>query len=317
MLNNALLREFEKGLRSPLYYLWSEESCFLEDALSRIIEIVIASNPVDFNYDVFYSTAPPQEILNAASTLPFMAPRRLVVLKDFNLLPAAAVKALKPYFENPAESTCMAVLSHKAPSSTLDVDWKVFSLNIQERDIPSWLKQAAAKKGIKLTDDAVDCLIEYVGFEIGLLLMELEKLASLGNKTISDKDIISSASMTREFTTFDLVDSIIAGQKTRAFRILKNLFSGRSYELPVILGTLNWHYKQFYMLYVNKGRRPVKMKEKTYRTLVKYLPSFREEDFFRIFQCLHEADLGIKSSGRPELALEVLLIRLLQKGVLN
>jgi hypothetical protein len=59
------------------------------------------------------------------------------------------------------------------------------------------------------------------------------------------------------------------------------------------------------------------MREKTYRALIKYVPSFSEEDFFRIFQSLHEADLGVKSSGRPELVLDVLLIKLLQKEVSN
>jgi len=160
----------------------------------------------------------------------------------------------------------------------------------------------------------VDSLIEFVGYEVGLLTMELEKLASSGSRTISGSDVASSASMVREFTTFELVDSLIAGKSSRAFRILKNLISNMSsHELPLIMGTLNWHYRQFYSLWMNKGKRPVKMKETTYRALVKYLPSLQEEDFFRIFQDLHEADLGLKRSGRPELVLEVLLIKLLQK----
>ena len=95
------------------------------------------------------------------------------------------------------------------------------------------------------------------------------------------------------------------------------MFSGSSMEAPVILGTLNWHYKQFYSLWLNKGKRPVKMRENTFRSLKRHLPSFRESHFCHIFQCLHEADLGIKTSGRPELEIEVLLIKLLQKGALN
>jgi DNA polymerase-3 subunit delta len=316
MLNKVLLREFEKGLPAPLYLFWSEEIFFLDEALSKIIETVIPSGAEDFNYDVFYPAAAPQEILNAASTLPFMAPRRLVVIKDFHLFPAAAVKALMQYFMNPAETACVVIFSLKAPAAKLEVDWKVYSLGIQDRDIPAWLKQTAAKKGITLTDDAVDCLIEYAGYEIGPLMMEIEKLVSGGSRRVSGRDIAASASMMREFTTFELVDSLVAGQSSKAFRILTTMLSTMSsHELPLILGTLNWHYKQFYSLWSHKGRRPVKMKEKTYRALVKYLPSFSEEDFFRIFRSLHEADLALKTSGRPELVLEVLLIRLLQRSL--
>jgi DNA polymerase III delta subunit len=314
MLNKTLQKELEKGLPGPIYYLWSEESCFLDDALAEIPGAVIPSGSTDFNYDVFDSSSNIPEILDTLSTLPFMAPRRLVVLKDFNQLAASVVKSLMSYFNDPSESTCMVVASQKAPKKSLKVDWKVFSLNIRDSDIPAWLRHAAMNKGIKLTGDAVDSLIEYVGYDVGLLLMEVEKLTLSGKSTVTGKDIVSTTSMMRKYSTFDLLDSLIAGQKSRAFRIMKTIFGGSPYEAPAILGTLNWHYKQFYLLWQNKGKRPMKMREKTYRALMKYVPLFKEGDFFTIFQSLHEADVGIKTSGRPELVMDILLIKLLQKG---
>jgi len=313
MPNKALLKEFQKGFPGALYFLWSDEAFFLDEALSKFIEAVPGSGPVDFNYDVFYPSASAAEVINAAATLPFMAKRRLLVLKDFHMFNASAVKALKPYFREPAESTCMLILSQKAPASSLDIDWKIYHLNINEREIPEWVRQTALKKGIRLTGDAIDHLIDCVGYEIGPLIMEIEKMSLLGKNTVSSKDLTDSVSMMREYSTFDLVDSLVSGESARAFRILKSLFSGRS-DPTVIIGTLNWHYKQFYSLWVNKGKRPAKMREKTYRALAKYVPSFKEENFFRIFQNLHDADLGVKSSGKPELVLEALLLKLLQQN---
>ncbi|HBH62806.1 MAG TPA: DNA polymerase III subunit delta [Nitrospiraceae bacterium] len=317
MLNKTLQKDVESGLTSPLYFLWSEESCFLEDALSSFVKTVIASGPKDFNYDVFDSSSKPQEIVDAALTLPLMTKRRLVVLKDFHELPVSAIQVLTPYLNEPSGTTCLVILSKKAPKAALKFNGKVYSLNIKEWDIPAWLRNFAAGKGVRLSADAVELLIEFVGYDIGLLIAEIEKLALSGSGTISGKDIISSTSTMRKYTSFDLVDTLIAGQKTRAFRILKTMLSGNAFDAPVILGTLNWHFKQFYSLWRNNGQRPSKMREKTYRTLVKYLPSFKEDDFFRIFRSLHDADIGIKTSGRPGLVLEVLLIRLLQKGAWN
>lgn len=317
MLNKSLQKEFESGLPSPVYYLWSEESCFLEDALSGFLKTVIGSGPKDFNYDVFDSSSKPQEIADAALMLPVLTQRRLVVLKDFHELSVSAVQVLTPYLNDPSGTTCMVVLSKKAPKASLKFNWKVISLNMKEWDIPAWLRNFASGKGIRLSADAVEMLIEFVGYDIGLLIAEVEKLALSGNGTVTGKDIIATTSTMRKYTSFDLVDTLIAGQKTRAFRILKTMLSGNAFDAPVILGTLNWHFKQFYSLWRNNGKRPAKMREKTYRTLVKYLPSFKEDDFFRIFRNLHEADLGIKTSGRPGLVLEVLLIRLLQKGAWN
>ncbi len=317
MLNKTLQKDLQSGLPHPLYFLWSEESYFLEEVRAKFVEVIFASQAEDFNYDVFDSTTGLQEIIDTACTLPFMAPKRFIVLKDFHLIPASGVKVLMNYLTDPSESTVMLILSQKAPKKTLKVDWRVYPLNIREYQVPGWLKQFASKKGLTLTGDAVDCLIEYVGYDVSLLLMEVEKLSLSGQGTITAKDVVASTSMMRKYSTFDLLDSVIAGQKERAFRILKTIFSNGPHEAPVILGTLNWHYKQFYLLWRNRGRRPVKMREKTYRTLTKYLPAFKEKDFFIIFRSLHEADLGIKTSGRPEPVLEILLIKLLQKGAMS
>jgi DNA polymerase III delta subunit len=314
MLNSAFRKEIEKGLPGFLYYVWSEEGCFLDDALARVTEVITEPGSADFNLDIFDSSSGSQPIIDAASTLPFMTMRRLVVIRDFHQIPAAAVKQLIDFFRKPVESTCLVVLSQKAPKAAWKTDWKVFSLNIRESDIPAAIKHFGAGKGITLTDDAVGHLIELVGNDIGLLFMEVEKLALSGHKTITGKDVAASTSMMRQFTSFDLIDALIAGQKTRVFRILKTVFERNAMEAPVLLGTLNWHYKQFYTLWLNKGKRPLKMREKTFRALVKYLSAFRENDFYQIFRNLHEADVAIKTSGRPGLSLEVLMIKLLQKG---
>jgi DNA polymerase III delta subunit len=123
--------------------------------------------------------------------------------------------------------------------------------------------------------------------------------------------------MMREYMPFDLVDALIEGHKTKAFRILNAILERGSTDAPAILGALNWHYRQFYMLWKNKGKKPLKMNVPTFKRLLKYLPSFTQESFCRIFQSIYETDLRIKTSGRPELALEVLLIKLLQSRALG
>lgn len=317
MLSKVLLREIERGVPEALYYIWSEESIFLEHALSGFVDSVIGANPVDFNYDVFDASSEIQDILDAASTLPFMAQRRLVVLKDFDNFSASAKKSLIPYLSNPSDTTCMVILSRKAPQASLRLSGKTFSLDMKDKDIPVLIRHIASEKGMRFTDDAVDCLIEFVGYDTGLLMMEIERMSLSGKDTITEKDVMAGTSMMREFSSFDLLDAVIAGQKGRAFRILHALFARNAMEAPVIVGTLNWHFKQFYLLWLNRGRRPPRMREKTYRQMVKYLSEYQEEDFYQIFRKLHEADLSVKISGRPELVIEVLMIKLLQKGLMH
>jgi len=313
MLNKALAKEFKDGLRAPLYYLWSEDPFLLEDALSKSIEIVISNNPVDFNLDLFYPSASSQQILDAASTLPFMAGRRLVVLKDFHEFPEATVKELIPYLQMPSESTCMVILSRKSPKKALDIKWRVYHLNIKEKDMPLWVKEISSKRGVRLTGDAINLLLEFTGYDTGLLSMEIEKLAHSGKKILKEEDIVSSITMMRHFTSFELINCIIEGQKTRAIRVLRSIFrEGNATEsATLLLGALNWHFREFYNLWLDRGKRPLRMKEKTYKGLIKYIPLYNEERFYNIFKALHEADIRIKTGSRPELVIEALLIDLL------
>ncbi|MBI4844215.1 MAG: DNA polymerase III subunit delta [Nitrospirae bacterium] len=312
MSNSSLEKELEKGLPRNLYYFWGEEAFFLDEALRKAVGKVISGTQADFNYDTFYPSSSPGEILDAASTLPFMAARRLVVLKDFHQYSKSVVEALMPCLREPFEHLCMLVFSQKAPPKKLaGVQWMIFKAGIQESEVPGWLKRFAAERGLQLSAEAVDSLIEHAGFDAGLLASEVEKLLLSGKKRIDEKDVTDSTSSVREYTTFNLIDAIVAGQRAKSFTILRSLLSEKALA-TVILGTLNWHYREFYDLWLNKGRRPAKMRDSTYGRLSKNLRSFNEDDFQRIFQSLHEADAAVKS-GRPELVLEVLLIKLLQQ----
>ncbi len=313
----SLKKEFEKKLPAPLYFLWSKESFFLEEALAEAVETLIDPLQKDFNYDAFYPSANSQEILDSAYTLPFSAQRRIVVLKDFHQFKSAQVKTLGPYFKEPCETTCMLILSLKEPKSSLVSARPVYNLNIRESDIPAWIKQRSVNKGIRMSEEAVDLLFESTGTDIGLLAAEIEKFALSGLKKIEGKDISALTGAMRDYTSFDLIDAIIKGQETKTFKILKSLFEGKSYDATAVLAPLNWHYRQFYSLWENRGKRPPKMRSSTYRALSKHAASFTQEDFHTIFKNLHEADLGIKTSGRSELVLEILLIKLLQAGTMN
>ncbi len=313
MLNRSFQRELEKGLPSSLYYIWSGEECFLDDIRLSVMDRVLGEAERDFNLDIFDPSADINAVIDAVNTLPFAAPRRLVIIRDFDRLKADQVRAILRSFDGIPPTTCAVVLAGKAPKAAWKAGWSVFPVNIHDREIPAWLKAAASKKGIRLSTDAVNYLIENIGFEPGMLLAELDKIVTAGIKSVTARDLAGDTGMMREFTPFELVDALIAGNKGRVFRILNEIFSRNAMEAVSIIGVLNWHFRQFYLLWRGKGRRLPRMNERTFRSLSKHLNRYREEDFGRIFSFLHDADVGVKSSGRPDLVVDLLMLRLLQK----
>lgn len=318
MLNSPFYKELEKKLPKPLYYLWGREHILLEEALLKSCQVVVPPHVKDFNYDVYVPASSPQEIIDTASSFPFMTSRRLVVIKDFHDFSAAQVKVLSGYLRKPCETTCMIVSSLKEPKKTIEAEWFVCNLDIREKEIPAWIKRRASDVGMRMAEDAVDALIESLGPDTGLLASEVQKLSLSGIKAVKEADVISSVGMMREYTPFNLIDAIAAGNRKRAFRILGTLAGKRASDsATAVLGALNWHYRQFYLLWASKGKRPSRMTERTYRTLLPHIHSFTMEKFQNVFKNLHDTDILIKSSGRPDIAMEILVVKLLLAGTAN
>jgi|GEM_PF-304086 len=312
MYHKELAQEMKRGFPYPLYVLWGDNSEQVDEILKQMEKVVLGNGPVDFNRDVFHKFASVSDILNQAMTLPFLSPRRFVVLKDFHEFKASQTKALVPYFNNPSETTCMVIVSLKEPKEEVQKKAKVFSLALKERDIPRWAKDRAKELGFTLTDDAVDYLMELIGPDTGTLCMELDKLALSGKKTVGEKEIEALSVAQREYTPFQLIDAIRQNKKELAFRILHALLDSKNTTPYGILGTLVWNYGQLYALWEEKGKKPPKMNIYTYKTLSSCLPHCSLNYFYKLFKALHEADIKIKTSQMGDIALDSLIITLLQ-----
>jgi DNA polymerase III delta subunit len=159
---------------------------------------------------------------------------------------------------------------------------KSIPVGIMERDLPFWVKERAARKGVELTADAIEFLIGTVGAEAGLLSSEIEKFATYGSGRLSRDDISAMVTGGGDHSPFDLVDALRAGNAEQAFRIYAVL--SETQEPYALLGVLNWHYGKIRM---DPGKRA------------------------QIFGLLNNADLMVKSTGGAY-PLEHLLAKLLR-----
>ncbi len=288
------LDELKKGLPRPVYLLHSDEDFLLEEAIDKAVEAFFASHPGDFNYNLFYPSTDIAEIIDTIKTLPFMAPRRLVVLRETHQLNAKGIRAIEDYIKNPVDTSCLLMVSAKAPKGRFE-GARIIPMGIRPDELKLWIAQRLNRVGIKITEDARDYLMEMIGPDMGILFQETERLSLLGRDTIEKKDIEDSILDTIELTPFNLVDAIERHQAERVMRIFKNLM-GSGQEPTSILGALCWHYKRLYSQKKQKDAR-------------RY-----DSAFLRVFKALHEADIALKGAGRPEVVLQSLFLKLLQKS---
>ncbi len=290
------LDEMKKGIPLPGYLLAASDP-FLHSEAVGLIRGCVPEGEREFNFQAFDLAGAKddelsfEQILDVLNTVPFFSGRKVVVIDNAQKLLKKNLKKLGQYFLRPSESSVLILLHSGAVKKEMKENLtgvKQILLDINEREIPAWLKARSRSRGVELSDDAADYLIGTIGPELGLLASELDKFALLGKAKIGREDISDIVEGRRTYNAFALVDAIREKDPEKALRIYRVL---RDTEEPYsLLGALNWQYSRYF-----SG---------------KDTPSERRY-YFRVFGLLSEADADIKSSG-GSYPVELLLTRLLR-----
>ena len=111
----APLREGEPG---PLYFLYGKERYLVDRAVDLLRARVLDPRTRDFNYELFYGKeAGAARIVQAARTLPMMAKRRLILVRDADEMKADELAALIPYVNDPAPESCLVFVGREGRRS--------------------------------------------------------------------------------------------------------------------------------------------------------------------------------------------------------
>ena len=112
--SNRLHTALHKGNIAPIYLLYGDETFLIEESLDKLKDIVIGDGLEDFNLDVFYGQqAEPAQVRDVIETLPMMAERRMVIIKEAQDLKDKAWEQFQTVLDNPVDSTVFVVVTNK------------------------------------------------------------------------------------------------------------------------------------------------------------------------------------------------------------
>ena len=187
----------KKAGPSPLYLVLGEEDLLREHAVGLIKAAVLpgaAQDPGEggtqaglaaFNDDLLYGDeSDAAEILARAGQAPAFAPRRFVLLKAVDKLPAREGEALIPYLTSPCDTTTLVFTAskldkrHKFPQALIARAVVVDCAPLFENQLAGWVRGEAGRLGVRLNDEALLLLKEIAGDSLSLVRRELEKLAA-------------------------------------------------------------------------------------------------------------------------------------------
>jgi DNA polymerase-3 subunit delta len=257
---SALDKSLQRQVISPVYLFYGEELYIRDQILNRFKELI----PVevrDFNLDIVDARVTSVEaMLNMAVTLPFMAERRLVIVKNADYfkakrkarkentegkdtadadMPEEAEKeektnniddSLLSYIGNPLVSTCLIFCANG-----IDRKRKVFKAiekngqivdfaPLKGRELNDWIDKKARNLGRIIESAAMAKLITALGNNLQQLNIELEKLACYTmTEKITVEDVDNMVSKTVELSIFDLVDAVGERNYQKAIKMAREM----------------------------------------------------------------------------------------------
>nr|MBR4279902.1 DNA polymerase III subunit delta [Clostridia bacterium] len=184
-------------------------------------------------------------IIAACETLPFLAEKRLVIVREHPALTgrADADERLISYIPNVPESAVLVFLCRGKADARKKLFTAIKKANgivtfapLTDAELNGWIVKTFAGLGKTVSPQTASVLAFTVGSDTALLRREIEKLASLAGDrdTVTEQDVHAVATRSVECTVFEMVDAVVAGQQGKAFGLLRDMLTTGSDRLGIL-----------------------------------------------------------------------------------
>ena len=309
----------------PVYILIGDDPWLRDQARHAIVaELIGDADPQmcvsNYDGDVDLAT-----VLDDLRTLAFLAPHRVVVVREADGFVSTHRDKLQRYLEAPSSSGSLILLVNAMRTTE-----KLYKLADKigqvipckppsARDLPGWITEQARERGAAISRDAALLLAQWTGPNLAQLISELDKLITyVGERgRVEPADVSAIVASSAGPATFDLTNALTAGDLPRALTSLAGMLTTRGEELKT-LGLLRWHIQKAVKAAeaVATGANPQQAAASA------GVPGFLARDFGRMVQKrgltkLHGdlrrllmADLALKSGTDPGAAMRDLVTAL-------
>jgi DNA polymerase-3 subunit delta len=246
------------GDLDPVYVIASDHPILVERAVSAIREAAVPPAMRGFNYDVVEGKPTASRITAAAQTLPMMATRRMVLVRDLAPMASDELAKLVAYLDDPSPSTVVVMLTTK-----LDKRLKLYAsaskkgwLHVLEapRNPAQWIRAEAQERGVKISGDAITRVADAIGSDLSRLALTLDQLALYaGDRPVSVDDVEDLVADTRERSVFELTDAIGEGRLPAALAAVASLCDNRQSAVGVVT-MLGRHVRQLALVHAGRAR---------------------------------------------------------------
>ena len=330
MKPEELDRSIAKGELAPLYFIFGDEEYLVERAVARILEKAVEPDFKDFNFSVFYGKeVRAEQILETAMTMPMFASRRVILVRRSEELSADALETLLPYARNPVKESCLVFQGAKIDQrrkfflELKKTDFLIEFKKLKDDQLQWFIRKEVEASGKKIESAAAEMLLYYVGNNLRELVAQIEKLAVYlhERELVTMDDVRAMVSDTKLDNVFELANALGERDLAKSMRRLQTVL--RDTDAPYkLIGALASQFRKLCIIsdQIRLNVTPDEMSRKTginsyfLKGMLPQARRFQADDYYRIFEALHKADLGMKSGGKPATLLEMLMFTICTKN---
>jgi DNA polymerase III subunit delta len=305
-----------------IYVLQGKDEYLRDQARNGILAAALGDADVqmclsDFDGDVELAT-----VLDELRTLPFLAPHRVVIVRDADDFIKEHRESLDGYFEKPSATATLILMAKTWNKSTRLAKklkagaGELISCQAPEAaDLTGWVIETFAKDGRTVTPQTARALLESVGSDLQSLRNEIDKLISYthGRNDVTPRDISAIVTIVAAGPEdFGLTNALIDQNPRKALVELAASMTMRGAEF-MILGMIRSHLQKALAVGQEMATGiPTEMKVHPFvKQKLGKLLSRRSLDKLRAdMRRLIQVDLNMKSGVKPAAAMQQLLIEL-------
>lgn len=237
MKHNEFFTALKKGDIQRCYLMEGEEEFTKRSALAALRDAVAGGDFAAMN-DTRLQDPPPDALIAAAETLPFLSQRRLIEVWDCAMLQTgkakaydedAAAKRLDEYLGHLPDSSCIVYFirgkadGRKKLYQSLKKKAVIVSFDpLDDRELTQWIAKTLGRENKKISQAACQKLWFSAGRGLTLLSNEIGKLSAYtgDREEVNEADIDAVCVKSTECKVYDLADALLSGQGGRAFAML-------------------------------------------------------------------------------------------------
>jgi DNA polymerase-3 subunit delta len=176
------------------------------------------------------SVTGPDSVISACNSFSLFGEGPFVVLRNLDSWNAAQKAVVVDYLQNPSPGFDLVLIGNKLGArerllSTVKKEGEVHTFEQPTgKALVRWLVGHAKKQGLDLPEDVAEDLTARCSGDKMRLLQETEKLALyVGDGTATHEDVAALCPPDVQSNIFAFVDSLAAGERDRALRLLEDL----------------------------------------------------------------------------------------------